>query len=290
MFDVYRENLIKNAERKLHGSSNTIQYKDIKAKQLVIKWQAFLNSTSNKTSLIDFLVKEWKLEKNIARLNEKMLLVTSGIICHKLSSQGCSYVSELESNQEEADTRLLLHTAHVSRSGFQTAIVVADDTDVLMMLIAFQKEIRIPIYFKCGTKARVKYIEIQKIVNALGEHVSEAILGMHSFTGCDSVSTFAGRGKLSSLKLLKNNFQVQDTFCELGKQWTVTPALFSKLEAFVCQLYSAKTTTTDVNELRYCIFASKKGQIEPHQLPPCGNALQKHICRANYQAAIWRRS
>ena len=34
----------------------------------------------------------------------------------------------------------------------------------------------------------------------------------------------------------------------------------------------------------------KRGDVESNQLPPCNNTLRKHSLRANYQAAVWRRS
>ena len=43
-----------------------------------------------------------------------------------------------------------------------------------------------------------------------------------------------------------------------------------------------------VNEARYEKFCAKKGKIESNQLPPCQNALRKHIDRANYQARVWK--
>ena len=34
----------------------------------------------------------------------------------------------------------------------------------------------------------------------------------------------------------------------------------------------------------------EKGELESHQLPPCKDCLTKHAQRANYQAAIWKKS
>ena len=45
-----------------------------------------------------------------------------------------------------------------------------------------------------------------------------------------------------------------------------------------------------VNELRYQMFRSRRGEMESAQLPPCEDTLKQHTRRANYQAAIWRRS
>lgn len=38
------------------------------------------------------------------------------------------------------------------------------------------------------------------------------------------------------------------------------------------------------------MFRAKTGDISSGQLPPCSDALRQHTNRANYQAAIWRRS
>ena len=46
------------------------------------------------------------------------------------------------------------------------------------------------------------YISISKVSAALDHDVSASLLGLHSFTGCDSVRACSGRGKLAALKLL----------------------------------------------------------------------------------------
>ena len=42
-----------------------------------------------------------------------------------------------------------------------------------------------------------------------------------------------------------------------------------------------------MNEVRYS-FCSRASQC--HQLPPTKDALRKHVARASYQAAVWRRA
>ena len=75
---------------------------------------------------------------------------------------------------------------------------------------------------------------------------------------------------------------------ELGESWTLSEELFQALEAFVCNLYCKKVN--DVNILRYELHCSKGGGVEPEALPPCMSSLKLHALRANYQAAVWRRS
>ncbi|KAG1677186.1 hypothetical protein GQR58_013981 [Nymphon striatum] len=60
--------------------------------------------------------------------------------------------------------------------------------------------------------------------------------------------------------------------------------------SLACSLYCLNTSISDVNKLRYEMFRSRKGDISSGQLPPCKDALKQQTNRANYQAAIWRRS
>ena len=112
---------------------------------------------------------------------------------------------------------------------------------------------------------------------------------MHVYTGCDTVSALAGKGKASALKLLTINREIQDTFLQLGQMWNLSRELMDRLEAFKCRLYAPKSSSTKVNDLRYDMFCAKRGEIQSYQLPPCRDCLVKPAQRANYQGAIWRR-
>ena len=125
------------------------------------------------------------------------------------------------------------------------------------------------------------------IADALGRKVSISLPGLHAYTGCDTVSAFASKGKLTALKALKANEQYQNLFADLGATIDVSEELVRELEVFTCHLYGGKGIT-DVNELRYAMFCAKKGELESYQLPPCRYCLFKHILRANYQALVWK--
>ena len=83
---------------------------------------------------------------------------------------------------------------------------------------------------------------------------------MHAFTGCDSVSAFAGKGKAKALKILKDDAEVKETFSKLGEEWQLPPDLFTRIEKFTCDLYSSRAT--EVNAARYNLFCSKNGEME----------------------------
>ena len=56
-------------------------------------------------------------------------------MCHCINAQGCKVIPKLEFNQVEADTRILLHSAQATMSGFEAVVIVSDDTDVLFFVI-----------------------------------------------------------------------------------------------------------------------------------------------------------
>ena len=41
--------------------------------------------------------------------------------------------------------------------------------------------------------------------SAFGKNVANALVGLHAFTGSDTVSAFAGKGKVTLLKLASKN-------------------------------------------------------------------------------------
>lgn len=169
-------------------------------------------------------------------------------------------MSCLSSTQEEADGGLLLHENHASEEGFENVIIASDDTDVFVLSLFFSRTIQASLYVKCGTKTRTKLVDIGKIYCVLGAEVVEGLVGMHAFTGCDSVSAFAGKGKLKGFQLLKADEESRKAFAVLGEEWSVSIELNVALESVVCKIYSNKPSTFDVNQLRYMLFCARKGE------------------------------
>ncbi|KAG0717966.1 hypothetical protein GWK47_053388 [Chionoecetes opilio] len=133
-------------------------------------------------------------------------------------------------------------------------------------------------------------IDVGKLAAVLGSGVCSALPGLHAWSGCDTVSALASQGKIKALKLVQANDLYLQAFTDLGSSWNVPTDVFNSIQAFTCQLYARNTKIVGANSLRYHMFCAKKGQIESGQLPPCEDSLMQHTLRANYQAAIWRRS
>ena len=137
---------------------------------------------------------------------------------------------------------------------------------------------------------RTRLIDVSNVAASVGPEVCIALLGLHAFTGCDTVGAFDGKGKIRALTIWKANAEFKEAFAQLGIQWNLPPNLHVKLEEFVCKYHATRPATRNIDALRYNVFCAWKGDAESHQLPHCQYCPRKHAIRANYQAAIWRRS
>ena len=237
-------------------------------------------SPVNKANLIRFIASEWRKENSLCRtkLGERntVMFNTCDEECFKIMSNTAELVPELESLQEEADTRMMLHLAHISHYDFSCAVIASIDADVTFFCLTIYHKFPMPLFQKCCSETRMKYVDIDSIGNILGRNVCEALPGMHAITGCDTVSSFAGKGKLSAFQLVKKNVSFQELFARCGLSWEFSDADFTNPQIFTCSLYGAKKAESDVNTLRYQLFCSKQANIEGHKLPLCADCLYKH--------------
>ena len=118
----------------------------------------------------------------------------------------------------------LLNTALHAKNVFteyEAIVIVCEDTDVLLLAISKAAELEIPIYQKRGTQNRTRYINVTSFSKSVGESIAASLPGIHAFTGCDTVSSFAGKGKKNAFKLLKKSTVYQEAFVQLGAQLQV---------------------------------------------------------------------
>ena len=114
-----------------------------------------------------------------------------------------------------------------------------------------------------------------------------ALLGLHVFTDSDTASSFVGKGKTATLKLIQANDNLRAAMTNLGQSFTVTLQTLLGCVLFVCTLYG-RPDKVDFNEVRYLLFC--RSTLSAHQLPPTLDTLLKHVLRSNYQDAVWRRA
>ena len=126
----------------------------------------------------------------------RQIFLTCGEVCFYCTGFRWENVNELVSNQEEADTRLLLQFHHVSRNGLDNIMIHTPDTDVFLLRFSMSNGITGKVSMKTGTRGKNRMIDIADVTDQLDETVSEqnidyvlgALPGLNVFTGCDRVS------------------------------------------------------------------------------------------------------
>ena len=96
-------------------------------------------------------------------------------------------------------------------------------------------------------KTRVIYLEISYIADAAGPQLCDGVLGLHAFTGCNSTSAFAGKGKKTALKICKTDAVACERMAFVGRSFDVETVLFSECEGFVCKMYGRPNWLTLTN-------------------------------------------
>ena len=106
----------------------------------------------------------------------------------------------------------------------------------------------------------------------------------HALTGCDTVSSFAGRGKNTGWEIWKMFPAVTDDFEKLLRMPSdISKESISLLEHFLC--WCMTVPLTQVNDARKQLFAHKSRTL--CNIPPMPAAFQQHIKRACLQANCW---
>lgn len=102
-------------------------------------------------------------------------------------------------NHEEADNRLFLHTKDISNKCIKKAIIVTVDIDVIIITLYHYFDSNLEkLWFGIGVGKHKRWLSIHQYAKNLGESISCA-LPFWNFTGCDTVSSFSGRGKKTGI-------------------------------------------------------------------------------------------
>ena len=201
---------------------------------------------------------------------------------------------------------MIAHAAAVRSPA--TVVIRSADTDVLMITLSSISKIdeNKTIYLETGlaSKNTHKFINVTALSKELGVELSNSLAGFHAYTGCDQIPSFAGKGKLNPLKILKNNKSYQKAFAALGSSEIIPDETLQQIEKYTCELYKITKHTDEkmnpeVDDARFQLFASKyepkkktkailqvKG-IDGSSLPPCKSAFIQQVRRANCVSSVW---
>jgi len=283
VFDVYHPDSLKLATREKRGHG--IRRRVAANLSVPKNWQDFLRVDENKTELFSFLAETLTREE----MTGKHLLVTAGdqVLCNP--AQDTSRIAPC--SHEEADTRMFLHCLDASLEGSKSIAIKTVDTDIVVLGVSLFTSLNLDeLWITFGTGKNLRHIPAHELCRTLGPDKSKALPMFHSFTGCDTVSCFMGKGKKTAWDAWRVFPEVTAAFADLcDSDDQINPSIVAILERFTVIMYSRTSEALDVNSARRQLFAKTSCPLE--SLPPTSDALLLHTKRAFHQTVhCWKQS
>ena len=283
VFDVYHPSSLKGETRSKRGRG--ARRRVTSNGKIPSNWPNFLRENDNKTELFIFLA-----DRNVDMCTANVVIATreQDIV----SNQAISLEGVAPCSQE--DTRIFVHARQAAAEGSKVIMVKACDTDVLVIAVSCLPVLQAlgleELWIVFGQRRNLRWIPVHDLAVAFGPHKTSGILFFHSFTGCDVVSAFRGKGKKSAWQTWDVCDEASDIFAKLRKYPpTVEDCDMKILEKFVVTMYDRSSTATGVDAARLDMFARKQRAYEA--IPLTRAALLEHDKRAAYEAGcIWSQS
>ena len=249
---------------------------------------ASLSLVDNKVQIIDLLCDALVDRFQKVATDRELVITGSNPVPYSIQKGKLLRRTDLKVTHEEADVIIAHHAVHIARQTQNTINVICDDTDVFVLLVHFvaSEGIRNSI-FLVPTRPSRNAIDIGATVNQNAEIV-KYVLPLHALTGCDTVSTLYGIGKIKAIKVLKQGHHTP----LLGDIGSCEQDLEDQAVAFIAKCYGSKDTGT-MSEVRYSMWRhrtarGKSRRFKLATLPPSSKAFSLHVKRAHYQACLWK--
>lgn len=278
VFDIYSSNSIKSQERDRRGR-DTGRY-IVREDTTIPKnfERAILRNERSKTELFEMVA-----DIITTTQSDTVFTATKGesVVSNKTISQ--DQLSPC--NQDDADTRVFLHAMQLAKQ-YKRIMIITVDTDLVVIGLSVFSKLKVEeLWIQLGTGINRKWIPIHAYGSQLGENVCRALPFWYAFSGCDTTSQFAGRGKKSSWKAWTALPELTDIFTRLSILEEIGAEDKEQIERYVCVLYDRSSKFNSVNTARRFLFTTMSRTIE--NCPPTAAALAQHIKRSQLQAAKW---
>lgn len=217
-----------------------------------------------------FLTNEKNKDKIIKTLSEK--LQQQGFFCKQAA--------------EDADADIINTSIEIAKHN-KTVIVVGQDIDLLVLLNQLNSN-NYNIYFQKPGSGNVK--DLFYTSHSFNHKSVKSIVALlHCFSGCDTISAFAGKGKKTTVKALlsdKNLSTLADVFYKKDAEKEVIAKNGLQL---IKAIYKCKKDSMTLNTLRFHNYqaATVKSSFKLEKLPPTEDAAKQHCYRAYYQLQTW---
>ena len=182
-----------------------------------------------------------------------------------------------ECNQEEADTRIVVHILHAIQADQVKSVVARTvDTNIIVILIgkihylrAIQPVLDLWVGYRTGRNFSI--ISINIIYSGKGEPRWRSLPVFHALTGCDTTSTFYGKSRKSAWQAWELYPGVTSTFEFLTnnpfQQLTVDSEHSKRIERFTVILFDKLSPLDSINKARMGLFC-KNNRDMGQALPP----------------------
>jgi len=228
--------------------------------------EPFLANTSNKKSFIAILMNN--LEQN-------------GFTVHQAKS--------------DADTMIVSVALHCASHGSLPVAVLAEDTDIFVLLLHHRKLDMTDIYFVCETKRGKagkmtggKCISISAVQEKIGRDACDDILVIHALGGCDTTSAIFGHGKGTIFNKITRERSLHVHCMNLQSVTASEKLVCTSGIQLLIALYGGKDSG-ELASLRYAAYCntSLSHRFQPERLPPAKNAARMHVMRVHVQVVVW---
>ena len=91
----------------------------------------------------------------------------------------------------------------IGQKSYPKVLISSPDTDLFIICLPVHTRIAANLYFLTGVKSSRRIIDVSKVADYIfdtlkrrdvsKEVLMESLIGSHNFTGCDTISAFAGR-------------------------------------------------------------------------------------------------
>lgn len=173
--------------------------------------------------------------------------------------------TELYTDQEEADTRMFLHASHASSLGHQRVATVFSDTNAEVLSCHHQSAIPAKLTLISGTRSTSRLISVPQLCEKKGASICQVLPSLHALTGCDTVRSFAGKGKERAFAMVRDSQVMNESVQVLGESLPQSKLSITKLEEVVWRLYNDNQWKL-VNDLRYKMFCKGKNVQSDQQV------------------------
>ena len=158
--------------------------------------------STNKKQLIDIIcsdLSENKIFHHGYTQNNKLVVTGSNNTPVQISHGVVIYREDISTSHEEADC-IIVQQAMMASEYQQGVSVIADDTDVFILLIHHYLEQQLTIYrvMESPIHGRSVIYICSTVKNE--EQIAHDLLACHALSGCDTVACYFGIGKVKALK------------------------------------------------------------------------------------------